>query len=225
MSRLPKPLVTRHWNSTSSILSKGPHPYFSGKLFPLRALSLNSRLCVGNRFVNSLGSVEAMPLASLTFINFATGQACWRRSRRPYAPPKGFNHNNNDWLHLCPRCSSSSPGSKRSCCEKPVQSTRKIPHRRSVSSFHPLLRKHLVLLTKPDLLSQDLPAFRFGIQGTAVEIAGQTVMLDFTGFVGFKQYAHMNPRKRTLGLFPHPKHAFLTYILWQGTGVALSSKC
>ena len=158
--------------------------------------------------MSSLGNIEVTPLASLTFINFVTGdilyitgeaktlagaeaEALMRRQKLlTTVRTTGYTFV-RDALPL-----RQDPNLQvvRSPYSPPV----KFLVEETPSSSSHYFEGTYVLLTKVDLLSQDLAVFRFEIQGTAVEIApGQHIALDFTDFVGPQQYAHMNPWKPT----------------------------
>ena len=158
--------------------------------------------------MSSLGNVEITPLASLTFIDFVTGdilyitgeakslfgseaEALMRRQKvLTTVKTTGYTFV-RDALPL--RQDPARPV-LRSPYSPPVKF---LVEETSSASNHFFEETH-VFLTKVDLLSQDLAVFRFETQGTAVEIApGQSVALDFTDFVGPQQYAHMNALKPT----------------------------
>ena len=158
--------------------------------------------------MTSLGNVEVTPLASLTFINFVTGdilyitgeaktlvgaeaEALMRRQKvLTTVKTTGYTFV-RDALPL--RQDPNVPVA-RSPYSPPVKF---LVEETPSASGHYFEDTH-VLLTKIDLLSQDLAVFRFEIQGAAVEISpGQSVALDFTDFVGPQEYAHMNPWKPT----------------------------
>ena len=158
--------------------------------------------------MSSLGNVEVTPLASLTFINFVTGdilyitgeaqslvgadaEALMRRQKvLTTVTTTGYTFVRDAFpLRQDPNLSVV-----RSPYSPPVKF---LVEETPSSSSHYFKDTH-VLLTKVELLSQDLAVFRFEIQGTAVGIApGQSIALDFTDFVGPQQYAHMNPWKPT----------------------------
>ena len=184
-------------------------PDFSGNYSPLSLSSIfNTRLFKGNRLMTFLGNVEVTPLASLTFINFVTGdilyitgeaktllgaeaEALMRRQKvLTTVTTTGYTFV-RDALPL--RQDPSLPVA-RSPYSPPVKFL--VEETPSVSGHY--FEDTHVLLTKVDLLSQDLAVFSFKILGTAVEITpGQSVALDFTDSVGPKQYAHMDPWKPT----------------------------
>ena len=158
--------------------------------------------------MNSLGNVEATPLASLTFINFVTGdilyitgeartlvgaeaEALMRRQKvLTTVKTTGYTFV-RDALPL--RQDPNVPV-VRSPYSPP---TKFLVEETASASTHYFGDTH-ALLTKIDLLSQDLAVFHFEVQGSTVEIdPGQSIALDFTDFVGPQQYAHMNPRKPT----------------------------
>ena len=158
--------------------------------------------------MSSLGNIEVTPLASLTFINFVTGdilyitgeaktlagaeaEALMRRQKLlTTVTTTGYTFV-RDALPL-----RQDPNLQvvRSPYSPPVKF---LVEETPSTSNHYFEGTH-VLLTKINLLNRDLAVFHFEIQGTAVEIApGQNVALDFTDFVGPQQYAHMNPWKPT----------------------------
>ena len=158
--------------------------------------------------MTSLGNVEVTHLASLTFINFVTGdilyitgeakslvgaeaEALMRRQKvLTTIMTTGYTFV-RDALPL--RQDPNLPVA-RSPYSPPVKF---LVEETSSASSHYFEDTH-VLLSKVDLLSRDLAVFRFEIQGTAVDISpGQSIALDFTDFVGPQQYAHMNPWKPT----------------------------
>ena len=158
--------------------------------------------------MTSLGNVEVTPLASLTFINFVTGdilyitgkaktligadaEALMRRQKVLTTVTTTGYIFVRDALPL--RHDPSIPVA-RSPYSPPVKF---LVEETPSDSSHYFENIH-ALLTKVDLLSQDLAVFHFEIQGAAVKInPGQHVALDFTDFVGPQQYAHMNPWKPT----------------------------
>lgn len=156
--------------------------------------------------MSSLGNVEVTPLASLTFINFLTGdilyitgeaktlfgedaEALMRRQRvLTTVTTTGYTFV-RDALPL--RQDPSVPAEK-----SPYSPPIKLLNEEASSAPLQYFADTRVTLTKVDLLSQDLGVFRFEIQGEGVEILpGQSIALDFTDFVGPQQYAHMNPGK------------------------------
>jgi len=158
--------------------------------------------------MSSLGNVEVTPLASLTFINFVTGdilyitgeaktlfgaeaESIMRRQKVLTTVTTTAYVFVRDALPL-----RQDPGVPvvRSPYSPPIKFL--VEETPSASGHY--FENTDVLLTKVDLLSQDLAVFRFEIQGAGVEInPGQHVALDFTDFVGPQQYAHMNPWKPT----------------------------
>ena len=187
-------------------------PDFSGKIshphFKFRFL--NTRLCIGNRFMNSVGNIAITPLASLTFVNFVTGdilyitgeaktligpeaEALMRRQKiLTTVTTTGYTFVRN----ALPLRQDPNVPVARSLYTPPIKFLNEEP---SSVPGHYFKDTWHVTLTKVDLLSQDLAAFRFEIQGASgVEILpGQSVALDFTDFVGPQQYAYMNPWKPT----------------------------
>ena len=158
--------------------------------------------------MSSLGNVEVTPLASLTFINFVTGdilyitgkartligtaaEALMRRQKVLTTVTTTGYIFVRDALPL--RQDPNIPV-VRSPYSPPV----KFLVEETPSASNHFFENTHVLLTGVDLLSQDLAVFRFEIQGPPVEISpGQSIALDFTDFVGPQQYAHMNPWKPT----------------------------
>jgi ferredoxin-NADP reductase len=158
--------------------------------------------------MSSLGNVEVTPLASLTFINFVTGdilyitgrartligteaEALMRRQKvLTTVTTTGYTFV-RDALPL--RQDPNIP-----VVMSPYSPPVKFLVEETPSASNHFFENTHVLLTGVDLLSQDLAVFRFEIQGPAVEISpGQSIALDFTDFVGPQQYAHMNPWKPT----------------------------
>ena len=158
--------------------------------------------------MDSLGNIATTPLASLTFVNFVTGdilyitgeaktlisteaEALMRRQKiLTTVTTTGYTFVQNA---LPLRQDPNIPAAK-SLCTPPI----KFLNEETSSSSGHYFKDTRVTLAKVDLLSQDLAVFRFEIQGTGVEILpGQSVALDFTDYTGPQQYAHMNPWKLT----------------------------
>lgn len=158
--------------------------------------------------MSSLGNVEVTPLASITFINFVTGdilyitgeaktlvgaeaEALMRRQRvLTTVTTTGYTFV-RDALPL--RQNASTPVA-RSPYTPPV----KFLVEETPSTSNHYFNDIYATLTEVDLLSQDIAVFRFEIQGAAVEISpGQAIALDFTDFMGPQQYAHMNASNPT----------------------------
>ena len=154
--------------------------------------------------MNSLGNIAITPLASLTFVNFVTGdilyitgeaktlvgaeaEALMRRQKiLTTVTTTGYTFVRN----ALPLRQDPNVPTARSLYTPPIKF---LNEETSSSSGHYFEDTHATL-AKVDLLSQDLAVFSFEIQGTGVEILpGQSVALDFTDFVGPQQYAHMNP--------------------------------
>lgn len=162
----------------------------------------------GNRFMSSLGNVEVTPLASLTFINFSTGdilyitgeaktlfgaeaEALMRRQKvLTTVMTTGYTFV-RDALPL--RQDPSVP-TERSMYAPPI----KFLNEEAASASRQYFEDTRVSLTKVGLLNQNIAVFSFELQGTGIQILpGQSVALDFTDFVGPPQYAHMNPSNPT----------------------------
>jgi len=158
--------------------------------------------------MTSLGNVEVTPLASLTFMNFVTGDILYITGEAKTlvgAEAESLMRRQKVLTTV------TTTGYTFVCDALPLRQDPNLPVARSPYSppvkflveETPSASGHYfedtyVLLTKVDLLSQDLAVFGFEILGTAVEISpGQSVALDFTDFVGPKQYAHMDPWKPT----------------------------
>ena len=154
--------------------------------------------------MNSLGNIAITPLASLTFVNFVTGdilyitgeaktligaesEALMRRQKiLTTVTTTGYTFVRN----ALPLRQDPNVPTARSLYTPPI----KFLNEEASSSSGHYFEDTYATLAKVDLLSQDLAVFRFEIQGTGVEILpGQSVALDFTDFVGPQQYAHMNP--------------------------------
>jgi len=158
--------------------------------------------------MSSLGNVEVTPLASLTFIDFVTGdvlyitgeaktligaeaEALMRRQKvLTTVKTTGYTFVRD----AIPLRQTLNVPVVRSPYSPPVKFL--VEETPSASGHY--FRDTHVLLTKVDLLSRDLAVFRFEVQGAEIEISpGQHIALDFTDFVGPQQYAHMNPWKPT----------------------------
>ncbi|KAF9643759.1 hypothetical protein BDM02DRAFT_3263911 [Thelephora ganbajun] len=108
---------------------------------------------LGNRFMSSLGNIEVLTTVTTTSYTFVRDALPLRQD--PNVPIV------------------------RSLYSPPVKF---LVEKTSPASNHYFEDTHM-LLTKINLLSQDLTMFRFEIQGAAVEIApGQNIALDFTDF-------------------------------------------
>jgi len=158
--------------------------------------------------MTSLGNAEVTPLASLTFINFVTGDILYITGEAKTlvgAEAESLMRRQKVLTTV------TTTGYTFVCDALPLRQDPNLPVARSPYSppvkflveETPSASGHYfedtrVLFTKVDLLSQDLAVFSFEILGTAIEIIpGQSVALDFTDFVGPKQYAHMDPWKPT----------------------------
>ena len=158
--------------------------------------------------MNSLGNIAIMPLASLTFVNFVTGdilyitgeaktligpeaEALMRRQKiLTTVTTTGYTFVHN----ALPLRQDLNVPVARSPYTPPIKFLNEEP---SSIPGHYFKDTWHVALTKVDLPTQDLAVFRFEIQGASgVEILpGQSAALDFTNFVGPKQCAYMNPWK------------------------------
>ncbi|KAE9397130.1 hypothetical protein BT96DRAFT_966292 [Gymnopus androsaceus JB14] len=162
----------------------------------------------GNRFMTSLGNVEATSLASFTFVNFETGAVL-------YLTGVAENVFGEDARRLMPMHSKNAlttlfvTGYTFVLDALPVRQTRGT--RAEPSLYSPPIRflaeekagltlekpNQMVLLSRIDLHSPTIATFWFKSPTPLTIKPGQAAILSFTGLLGQPRYAHMaesNPK-------------------------------
>ncbi|KAK6996999.1 putative PNPOx domain-containing protein [Favolaschia claudopus] len=162
----------------------------------------------GNRFMTSLGNIEATPLASLTFIDFETGDIL-------YLTGHAENLVGADALKLMPfqktlttvyvtgytlvrdalpvrQRQGTSP--ERSPYSPPI---RLLAEESPTSSLLNTSDKATALLTRIDLHAPSIATFTFESSVDLHITPGQAVIMDMSSLVGVPAYRHMAPGKPT----------------------------
>lgn len=159
--------------------------------------------CAGNRLLTSLGNIEATPLAGLTFVDFKTGDVLYltgdaRTLVGPEAQEVMPLQNVltlvyttgyvlvRDALPVRQRFGTSPI---RSPYSPPVKLLAEETAEGSSTFFD---QDAAVQLARIRLHSQDLATFTWTTIKPVHVVPGQTAILDFSGLVGSRQYAHMD---------------------------------
>ncbi|PSR78181.1 hypothetical protein PHLCEN_2v7513 [Hermanssonia centrifuga] len=155
----------------------------------------------GNRLLTSLGNIEATPLASLSYVDFVTGDILYltgdartlvgseaqavmpRQNVVSLVTVTGYIFV-QDALPVRQR---PGTGVERSPYSPPVR----LLAEETVSSSSYLDDQITVTLSSIELHSNDLATFTWGTSKPIHILPGQTAILDMTDLVGARQYAHM----------------------------------
>ncbi|KAJ7162199.1 hypothetical protein C8R46DRAFT_1353202 [Mycena filopes] len=162
----------------------------------------------GNRFMTSLGNIEATPLASLTFIDFVTGDIL-------YLTGDAQNLVGADALKLMPfqktlttvyvtgytLVRDALPVRQRN--GTPVQKSQYSPPIRLLAEEAPPVtlfkqaEEPTALLSKVDLHNPSIATFTWDSSVDLQIKPGQAIILDMSPLVGVPAYRHMAPNKPT----------------------------
>ncbi|CAE7197005.1 unnamed protein product [Rhizoctonia solani] len=153
----------------------------------------------GNRFMNSLGNVQATPLAGITILDFSTGDILYLtgRAQNVFDQPAREIMDRTSLLTLV--TTTGYTFVQNAMPVRQVRGTQSVP-----SPYSPPIRYLLeekpkgnvedgttLLLERIQLHSSDLATFTF-TPSTNVQVKpGQAAIIDTTQFVGAREYAHM----------------------------------
>ncbi|KAG6916401.1 hypothetical protein DXG01_006980 [Tephrocybe rancida] len=157
----------------------------------------------GNRFMTSLGNIEADPLASLTFISFTTssilyltGTATNHIGTSAHQLMPTHNQNALTTLHVTgyTLVANALPIRQRPGTE-PLPSPYSPPVRllAEESGLGPTKEGATALLTRIEMHSSTLATFTWEPSEKLSIVAGQAAILDFTPLLGAQAYQHMAP--------------------------------
>ncbi|KAG5650713.1 hypothetical protein H0H81_011294 [Sphagnurus paluster] len=160
----------------------------------------------GNPFITSLGNVKATPLASLTFVSFASGNLL-------YITGQATNLFDEDAQRLMPlqnalttvyiTDSSTSttpspplaPAARQNCAAQSLQPPYPAPRRRNVA-LNPLPTRHLRatgVLMRIDLHNPTVATFTWDAFASApcTAVPRQAAIMDFSLLLSVRKYQHM----------------------------------
>ncbi|KAF5377819.1 hypothetical protein D9615_006810 [Tricholomella constricta] len=165
----------------------------------------------GNRFMTSLGNIEATPLASLTFVSFTTGDIL-------YLTGKATNLFNFDAQLIMPLqngltavyvtgyvyVSDALPvrqrpntTAKTSPYSPPIRLLAEEETKSTLFTLSTHSKAITALLTRIVLHSPTIATFTWDASAQLPVVPGQAAILDFSPLLGARRYQHMAPMKPT----------------------------
>ena len=184
-------------------------PDYSGTSTAPDIVAKNSHFVQGNRFLTSLGNVEATALAGVTFVSFVTGAIL-------YLTGDAHNLVGPAAQRLMPRIDALTTIHVTGCIfvedalpvrQKPGTQVQRSPYSPPVrllaeeitsTYFVDDLRDApTVTLTRVEVHSQDVATFTFESLTHVDVVPGQAAILDLKSFVGALPYRHMAPEDPT----------------------------